>query len=255
MKNKDLSEVQKRYVHNYEVGDVLIPVNDYKRQGLERGRVYAVEAVREDSLKLRDEAGGMLTVDPSKFKYKIVAQTQDIEISVGDRLRWRRNVPKLGRKNGQEFSVLKLEDKIATIGYVSGKIEQVNLNQPQYLDYATVSTIHSSQGKTAHRTLLATDYSLDRENFYVGVSRSKYDLKIYTEDKALLIERAQRSRAKENPVELLREKVRELIKQETVVGESIIPRPKVQKLPQTTRTKLPPPIKRQSPETILDTSS
>ena len=248
LKNKDLSEVQKRYVHNYEVGDVLISVNDYKRQGLERGRVYAVEAVGKDSLKLRDEAGGMLTVDPSKFKHKTVAQTQDIEISVGDRLRWRRNVPKLGRKNGQEFSVLKLEDKIATIGYDSGKIEQVNLNQPQYLDYATVSTIHSSQGKTAHRTLLATDYSLDRENFYVGVSRSKYDLKIYTEDKALLIERAQRSRAKENPVELLRGKVRELIKQETMVRESIIPQPKVQESQQATRTKLPPPIKRQPPE-------
>ncbi|MGH2413829.1 MAG: hypothetical protein ACRDEA_09110, partial [Microcystaceae cyanobacterium] len=56
---------------------------------------------------------------------------------------------------------------------------------------------------TADRVLISADFTIGKESFYVAVSRVKYDLKLYTSDKADLLERARQSRAKENALEIL----------------------------------------------------
>ena len=68
-----------------------------------------------------------------------------------------------------------------------------------HLDYALVSTTYAAQGKSAERVIGALGY-VARESFYVAVSRVKRELRLYaSEDLDRLIERVERSRAKENP--------------------------------------------------------
>ena len=208
LKPKDLTQVQARYAHHYAVGDVVVPIREYKRLGLTKFQPYIVEALDKNSLSLRAMNGTRYTVDPMTFR-KMVYTQQPIEIAVGDRLRWTRNDREKSRRNGQEFTVVAIEPDNAQIQYKDGSTDKISLTQPLALDYALVSTIYSSQGKTADRVFIATDSTMGKESFYVAVSRAKHELKIYTEDKADLMERAQKSRTKENPLELLRRSVRE----------------------------------------------
>lgn len=202
---KDLTSVQMRYTHNFELGDVVMPTRSYKRRGLEKGQLYKVVGKDGDGLKLEASNGQHFQVDTG-FN-KAVYHRQNIEVAVGDRLRWTKNDRQLGRRNGQEFVVKAIAGFNAQIEYLdSGQTEFINLQQAQHLDYATVSTTYSSQGKTADRVLIAADYTIGQESFYVAVSRARYELKLYTENKDDLLALAQSSRAKENALFLLRQK-------------------------------------------------
>ncbi|SRR5579883_2280464 len=200
---KDLTRVQMRYTHNFEIGDMVMPTRNYKRRGLNKGELYEVIGKSHDTLTLKAADSRHLQVDTGFDK--AVYQPQQIEIAVGDRLRWTKNDRQFGRRNGQEFVVTAIEGNIATIKYEdSTHTQTIDLTKAQHLDYAIVSTIYSSQGKTADRVIIASDYTIATESFYVALSRAKYELKLYTQDKSKLLELAQRTKAQKNPLELLR---------------------------------------------------
>lgn len=207
LKTKDLTNVQMRYAHNYQQGDVVMPLWDYKHQGLKKGEHYTVSDKSKESLTLLSKDGSMVNVDPAQF-HKAVYERKEIEIAVGDRLRWTSNDRALGRTNGQEFTVTEIFGKTATISSVKGKTEQIDLTQAQHFDHALVSTTYGSQGKTANRVLVAasSDRTLSQESFYVAASRAKYNLQIYVENKEKLLQKAQESQAKKNPLEVLEER-------------------------------------------------
>ncbi len=104
LKALDLTSVQARYTHHYNIGDVVVPLREYRRSGLHKSQPYTVKAIEKDKLTLSDVAGNLLNVDPMKFR-KTVYKQETFEIAVGDRLKWTRNDKELCRRNGQEFIV------------------------------------------------------------------------------------------------------------------------------------------------------
>jgi conjugative relaxase-like TrwC/TraI family protein len=200
LRTKDLTTAQAQYVHSYEIGDVVVPHQNYKKQQLEKNQQYRVVAKDRESnrLILVSANGNEIAIDPSHCLKKSVYQAQEIDVAVGDRLRWSKNDTAAGIRNGQTFKILGFEDHQTQIEYADGKTDWVNLNGTQYLDYAWVSTTYSAQGKTAERVLATTDRTLNQEAFYVICSRAKYQLTLYTDDKTELLRLAQTSRAKEN---------------------------------------------------------
>ena len=201
---KDLTSVQSRYTHHYQVGDVVVPVRTYRRLGLHKSQPYVVEAIAKEQLILSDLVGNRLAVNPLGFRKTVYAK-QTIEIAVGDRLKWTLNDKELGHRNGQEFVVTSIEGQTVTIEYFDSKTERIHLTQPLHLDYALVSTTYSSQGKTADRVLVSStvDRTLSQESFYVAISRAKHDLQIFAQDREFLFEQAQESHAQETVLELL----------------------------------------------------
>ncbi|MCC5633930.1 relaxase domain-containing protein [Nostoc sphaeroides CHAB 2801] len=208
----NLTKVQLRYTHNFELGNVVMPTRNYKRRGLEKAKVYEVVGKNTDRLILKADDGKQLEVD-ANFD-KAVYQRDEIEIAVGERLQWKKNDRQLQRRNGQEFVVTAIESDSAQIQYLdSNRTETINLRQAQNLDYALVSTIYSSQGKTTDLALIAADYTIGQESFYVAISRARHNVKLYTKDKSELLELAQESKAKDNALELLMKQVKETQKQ------------------------------------------
>jgi conjugative relaxase-like TrwC/TraI family protein len=205
LQTKNLSIVQMRFAHNFEIGDVVMPTRDYKRRGLEKGKLYEVVGRTTDKLTVIGDDGQHLEVDTAFDK--AVYQRAEIEIAVGDRLQWKKNDRQLGRRNGQEFTVTGVDLNIVHIKYADERTERISLAQAQNLDYALVSTTYSSQGKTADRVLISADFTIGQESFYVAASRARHELKIYTEDPTRLVELAQQSKAKDNALELLRKQV------------------------------------------------
>ena len=201
LRRRDLTTAQASYVTAYSPGDVLVPVQDYRKQGLLRGEQYTVLAVDKDShqLALETPSGSVMSVDPALCPQKTVYATQALPIAVGDKLRWTRNNPKTGVRNGQTFVVMRIKaDGEAEIVNAEGKTRRISLSGKQYVDYAWVSTTYSSQGKTANRVLALLGETTHREAFYVAISRAKYGLTLYTASREELTRLAQASRAREN---------------------------------------------------------
>lgn len=205
LQTKNLTKVQMRFAHNFEIGDAIMPTRDYKRRGLDKGKLYEVVGRTTDKLTLIGDNGQVMDVDTA-FE-KAVYQSHQIEIAVGDRLQWKKNDRQLGRRNGQEFTVTGIDLNIVHIKYADERTECISLAQAQNLDYALVSTTYSSQGKTADRVLISADFTIGQESFYVAASRARHELKIYTEDPTRLLWLAQQSKAKDNALELLRKQV------------------------------------------------
>jgi conjugative relaxase-like TrwC/TraI family protein len=200
---KNLTNAQARYAKYYEVGDVLVPHQTYKTQGLEKSQQYVIVDVQARSVNIRSPTGETRSLDLSKCDHKTIYRESGFPIAVGDRLRWTKNDRANGIRNGQTFKIASIDmNGDAEALNADGSISQLNLKGHQYLDYAWVSTTYSAQGKTADRVLALTDTMTSRESFYVAVSRAKYDLTIYAGDRAELLRLAQISRANQTVIPL-----------------------------------------------------
>jgi ATP-dependent exoDNAse (exonuclease V) alpha subunit len=147
LRRKDLTTAPASYLKAYAPSDVLVPIQDYRKQGLLKGEQYRVVAVNPEAQQVVVEtpSGSVLSIDPAACPRKTVYTAQSISVAVGDRLRWTRNNPKAGIRNGQGFVVTGLEaDGTATIRDGSGQTATINLSGNQYVDYAWVSTTYSS---------------------------------------------------------------------------------------------------------------
>jgi conjugative relaxase-like TrwC/TraI family protein len=201
LRSKDWTIVQARYAKAYEIGDILVPNQDYKKQGLHRTEAYEVVGVDHttNTITLQTGDGKRLVVNPDRFEKKSVYQVQQMEIAVSDRLRWTKNNRAEGFRNGQVFTVRQVDpDGVIHAIDSDGKSFSVDLSDRQYIDYAYVHTTYSSQGKTADRVLVLLNENANRETFYVAISRAKHHLTLYTDEIAALTQRVQKSRAKEN---------------------------------------------------------
>ncbi len=202
----DRTKAQLKYAAAYSEGEVVVPVRDYRRYGLEKNEQYTVTGrdVENNLVTVTGPQGEAMTFDPSRCADKTTYAVQEIAIARGDQLRWTRNDRERGLRNGQWVKVEEIDTNgTATLRDADGQETTLALTGQQYLDYALVSTTYSSQGKTAERVLVVADGTLSKEGLYVGVSRAKTNLSLYTASKAELYKRAERSSAKENPSDYL----------------------------------------------------
>ena len=206
LRPRDRTAAQLKYAISYEVDDVVVPVRDYRRYGMNRREQYRVVArdLESNRLTLQGPGGEPFLFDPATCADKTTYEVQQLAIAKGEQLRWTRNEAVEGVRNGQLVTVEEIDTKgVATVRDAQGETMTLDLTGQQYLDYALVSTTYSSQGKTADQVLAAIDSTLSKEGLYVAVSRAKLKLSLYTADKQQLYKRAQRSAAKENPSDYL----------------------------------------------------
>ena len=201
LQRKDLTQVQARYVSHYAVDDVIVPIRDYRQQGLKKHQQYRVSAIDTASNLLTVETSDrLIQIDPALCDRKAVYTTLAVEVAVGDRLKWTKNNRVAGTRNGQQFTVESITDEgIAQIVNDQDESRTVDLaTGAQHVDYAWVSTTYSSQGKTAGAVMALMDSTTNREAFYVATSRAKQRLQLYTASVEALQQLAEQSRANEN---------------------------------------------------------
>ena len=206
LRSLDRTSAQLKYACAYAEGDVVVPVRDYRRYGLEKQVQYTVLSrdVVQNQVTVAAPDGSAITFDPSRCADKTTYAVQEIATAPGEQMRWTRNDSERGVRNGQMVTIAAIDAKgTATLKNASGNEMTVELRGQQYLDYALVSTTYSSQGKTADQVLVAVDSTISSEGLYVAVSRAKQKLSLYTASKEKLFKQAERSSAKENPSDYL----------------------------------------------------
>ena len=197
-KNLDQQSIAQAY--NYEVGDVVRFRRSTKRFP---EPYYRVVEVKGDQLYLQDRFGEIKDCPLDKYKDRDVFSTQELELRVGDRLRFTRNHREWGQINGQLLTI----DAFNLDGTISintrGKIETLTPDQLVHVDYAYCRTVHAAQGWTAQEAIWAPGNDPGKEQTYVALSRAKTELEIVTIDRQGLGLSAERSRGQENAQDLV----------------------------------------------------
>lgn len=189
---KNLTRAQTRDILCYDTTDVIRFNARYTRLGVRAGDYWNVKAIDfQNEVVTLEKAGREIRWKPSKATQIEAYHREDRQLAVGDLIRWTRNDRKHGRTNAElgRIIAIDLTTQHAEVR-TNGKLQTLDLRQHRHWEHAYASTLHAAQGRTADRVLLHLDskqsHLLGHEGWYVGISRAKKDIQIFTEDKRKL---------------------------------------------------------------------
>ncbi|AMV05303.1 MobF family relaxase [Xanthomonas citri] len=186
----DMTQAQRRFAPSYQPGMVIQPEKDDQKAGLTRGETYRVkDALPGNALVLQRQDGTTTTINPRKATQLSVYRLERAELSVGDTVRINRNDPGRDLTNGDRMrvagvigGVVKLESVEQRDGRPARALE-LPTNRPLHLEHAYASTVHSAQGLTNDRALIALDTksrTTSMNLYYVAISRACHEARVYT---------------------------------------------------------------------------
>ena len=207
--NRGMTKAQASHAENYREGDVVRFGRDYERLGVKGGEYARVVGVSDlGTVKLQKADGQTLDWRPAQTSKIEVFHAERRELQAGDKIRFTRNDKDRGLNNGDVAYVKAINGDKATV-QLKGKTVAIDLREVKHLDYAYASTIHSSQGKTVDATAFhirgKSGQVFGDRAFYVGATRSRHELRIYTDDKDVALRAVSRDQHKASALEELRQ--------------------------------------------------
>jgi conjugative relaxase-like TrwC/TraI family protein len=196
---RDLTRAQLRDAKYYRVGDVI----EFERaaagfaQG-ERGRVVEIDGDR-GLLRL---ARGRETVEFAVGRPRLISvyEAQRIELAAGDRVQFTKGDREDRYQNRELAQVVGVDAGTVRLRVGDRQVE-LDARDPLHLSHGYASTYHSAQGATTDRVILDLDTRARTTNdasFYVGLSRGRRYLRVYTDSlagarKAVLVKSEKRA--------------------------------------------------------------
>ncbi len=200
------TDAQKRSLQQYQPGQVV--VFHQKSGPFPRNEAATVLGIKGDCLQLRraDRATVAYRPGSDKAARKVpfdVCRHRQLRIAPGDKLLLQANRGKARLINGQIVEVKSVEEATGTITLADGRVLPSDYRTFCH-GYAVTS--NASQSKTVDEVLMvASSRSLgavNREQFYVTISRGRQRCRIFTDDKLLLREYIVRSSSRKAALEL-----------------------------------------------------
>ncbi len=137
LKAKDLDKFSLTQASSYEVGDVI--KFGYTTAKFKKDIYYRVDAVNNNTktLTLRDNLGNKQGLKLNSYKERTVFQSQDLELRLGEQMKFTRNHYHNQQKqtNAQQFSVLGFNTNGQIKIQTKGKTQTVN---PDALNFCTI---------------------------------------------------------------------------------------------------------------------
>jgi conjugative relaxase-like TrwC/TraI family protein len=197
--NKGLTRAEARDPLSYDKGDVVRFTRDYADKGVSRGEAFRVESIdpAKAAITLKSENGREVDWRLRQWgagKVQAFAP-QSLELKTGDRIRFTRNDREAGRVNGGRGEVIAVDTqtRTATVRTPHGKTETLNLDaaRDRHIAHGYVETAFAAQGRTADHVIVHADSRatnlVDQKSFYVGISRAKESVAIFTNDRGKLV--------------------------------------------------------------------
>jgi conjugative relaxase-like TrwC/TraI family protein len=193
------TEAQKKNAGQYEPGQRLRFVR--KTRKFDRGETVEVAAVVENGLRVRRADGTEVDFIPANAASTFdVGEARELKVATGDWLLLQANH---GREfiNGERVQVREIQN--GRIALTDGRQLPASFNTFTH-GYAVTS--HSSQSKTVDEVLLVASSrsfaAVNREQFYVSISRGRERVHVFTDDTELLARRVTDSHERKAAVEL-----------------------------------------------------
>jgi conjugative relaxase-like TrwC/TraI family protein len=196
------TEAQKKNLSQYEPGQRLRFVRRTKH--FDRGETVEVGAVLENGLRVRRADGSEIDFIPASTAASFdVGEARELKVAAGDWLLLQANAVAVRKHfiNGERVQVREIRD--GCISLADGRILPADYNAFTH-GYAVTS--HSSQGKTVDEVLLVASSksfaAVNREQFYVSISRGRERAHVFTDDADLLGRRVTDSHERKAAIEL-----------------------------------------------------
>ena len=209
LSNTNMTDAQKNDWRNFQVGQ-MIQFNQ-NLPGIKRGSVWQVESSSEKGVFIQDGQQTPIPLPTHKSQDYEVYQKSELPLAKGDQVRITRNgfdQEKNRLNNGQLLEIVQVS-KHGEIR-LCNPISQANYTLSQdygHLTHAYCITSHASQGKTVDAVFISQPASTfpgtDAKQFYVSVSRGRHQARIYTDDKAQLLDYALRAGDRQFALELV----------------------------------------------------
>jgi len=195
-----MTDQEKQFARFYTRGQVVTFARDNAGLGIARDAEYRVTGLMRDSrgrqkISLVDENGRTIQWDPrlGRASQINVFKEEDRQLAAGDRIQWRLVNHELGIKNAERGTVERLDGTIAAIRWDrDGQLRQVDLSQYRTWDHGYAETIYAAQSKTYDRVYVLAPVNsplVTGQNYYTAITRSRFGVKLWTEDPARLAEK------------------------------------------------------------------
>lgn len=201
----DSTQAERRDSRYFSKGQIIIPEQDYKN-GMKRGESYQVlDTGPGNKLTVESSSGEQIAFSPRTHTKLSVYQAVSAELAPGDKVMVTRNDKTLDVANGDRFTVKTVEGEKLTLEDKKGRTVELDKRQASYLSYAYATTVHKSQGLTCDRVLFNIDtksLTTSKDVFYVGISRARHEVEIFTDDKKSLASSVSRDSPKTTAAEI-----------------------------------------------------
>ena len=197
------TEAQKRNVHQYEPGQKILFLRD--GHGFAKNQTAEVVEAGTHALRVKKEDGTTVELNPARLAANSVdvCLARELKVSRGDKLLLQANDRPHRLVNGQIVEVDKIEN--GQIHLADGRTLP-----PEYRRFCHgyAVTSHASQGKTVDDVFLVASSksfaAVNREQFYVSISRGREHCHVFTDDKELLQRRVGDSRSRAAALDLVK---------------------------------------------------
>lgn len=210
LKNLQLTEAERSDPRRFSEGQYV--QFSQNATGFRRGSLWRVEAADGETVTVKNNEGEIKSLPLDKSRRYEIYEAMQTTIAKGDRIRITRNgFDENGRRlnNGDLLTVqnvskaagqIALRNEISKESYMLG-------GDYGHLAHAHCITSFAAQGKNVDVVLIyqpaATFPATSAKQFYVSVSRGREAVTIYTDDKAQLLEYAERTGDREAALELI----------------------------------------------------
>ena len=191
--NRGLSRAEKSRAQFYEKGNVVEFGKDQKRLGVKRNERFVVERITSDTVILKSEKK-TISWQPGKVagsaRNGVEVYRQDSRsFGVGDNVRWKKNLPDQGLKNGDTGKVISIDGSKMNVAFKNGT-KTIDTKTGKHIDHNYAVTAFASQGMTFDKVAVMAESwrknLINQASFYVGISRAKDKAMIYTDDQQKL---------------------------------------------------------------------
>lgn len=198
-----MTDQEKHFARFYSGGQVLIFSRDNAGLGIARDTEYRVVGIGRDAngrqlVRMVDEHGRTIRWDPriGRASQVNVFRSEERNLATGDRIQWRLVNHDLGLKNAERGTVERLDGTVATIRWDrAGRVQDIDLSQHKSWDHGYAETVYSAQSKTYDRAYVLAPVNsglVTGQNYYTAITRARYGVKLWTEDRDRLIDKLER---------------------------------------------------------------
>ncbi len=224
----DMTSVDRSWAARYQPDDVLHYSKGSKEHGIERGSYATVVSAnyKENHITVQKPDGQQATYDPKRLKGIAAYREISRDFAQGDRIQFTANNRELAVSNRDMGTIEQIDSNQISVKMDGAKERTVTFDaaQMRHFDHGYAVTSHSSQGLTADRVLVNMDTNVHPELIntrfaYVSVSRASEDVRIYTNDVAVLSERLSTDVTKTSAVDIQKAQVEPTHTQQTPTKE------------------------------------
>ena len=205
------TDAQTQSTAYYEPDMVVRFGRDYRSLDVERGEYATVKSVDRPghTVTLETPDGRQVKWTPERHGKVEVYEQDKRDLAIGDELRFTRNNKEMGVNNGTLGKVVEINGDAIVLSTKTGHVTlKQDVKSDAHFDYAYAMTVYGSQGRTTQdNNLLITSDSgmaMSERAFYVGITRPREDMTVYTDSKSAALKLIQEVQDKTSPVEELK---------------------------------------------------